>query len=114
MEQTATIIGSLISGGILQWLLNRFWLTRKEETDVAKELRAELRGEMEKLNTRVDELQTKVDAWREKYFHLLKEYTGRELEVMKLRAELDLINPKPAFYSERKPATTSKPTAECS
>ncbi len=100
-----TILGALISGGILQWLLNRFWLSKKEEADVAKQLRDEMRQYITDFDNRLGKMQSELDDWRTKYFQLLEEHTGLKLENMKLRAELDLMNPKPVFYRDR-PETT--------
>ena len=96
-----TILLALISGGVITWLLNRFWLSKKEETDVARQLRDEMRQQLTEFDSRLTKLQTELDDWRVKYFKLLEEHTALKLENMKLRAELDLLNPKPVHYRDR-------------
>lgn len=105
----ATIAGSFLTGGVALWLLNKFWLTKKEETDVAKELRDEMRKYLADYDARLTKLQNELDASRVRFFTLLEEHTALKLENMRLRAELDLINPKPVFYRERPQATTISP-----
>jgi hypothetical protein len=104
-----TVLGSLLSGGILQWLLNRFWLSRKEETDVARELRDEMRKQLAEFDNRLSKLQTELDDWRVKYFKLLEEHTVLKLENIRLSAELNLINPKPVLYRDRPEPTPVPP-----
>ena len=86
------IIGAMLTGGAVTKLIDRFWLSKKEETDAARDLREELRKALELTNDRMDRLQRDVDEWRGKYFTLLEDH-------IRLRAEMDLINPKPALYT---------------
>jgi regulator of replication initiation timing len=107
IEHLLTLAGALLTGGLLNHLFTRFWLTRKEETDVAKQLRDEMRQYITDFDGRLTKMQAELDDWRTKYFKLLEDHTALKLENMTLRAELDQINPKPVFYRDR-PEPTAK------
>jgi CRISPR/Cas system-associated endonuclease Cas1 len=97
------MVVALLSGSLLTQLLQRFWLSRKEETDVAHQLREEMRVALKETSDRLDRMQRELDDWRAKYFNLLEEHTTLKIENRTLRAELDLINPKPALYTRELP-----------
>lgn len=111
----ALLLLALLTGGGATQLINRFWLSKKEETDAAHQLRDELRQGLAQLTTRVDKLQREADEWRERYFKLLQEHTDLSIQYQRVRAELDLINPKPALYTrELAPTPTPTPTPTAS
>jgi hypothetical protein len=97
---TLFILGALLSGGVGTHFIGRFFMSKKDEADVARDLYSALSAQVTSLSNRVESLQHTVDDWRGKYFKLLEDYTELKIENTRLRAELDLINPKPALYRD--------------
>lgn len=100
------ILIALLTGGAGTALLSRLMMSKKDEADVARDLYSALSAQVTSLSARVESLQNTVDDWRTKYFALLEKHATSnwkidelECENVRLRAELDLINPKPALYS---------------
>lgn len=94
------IIGALLTGGVGTHFVGRLFMSKKDEADVARDLYSALSAQVTSLSARVESLQSTVDDWRSKYFKLLEECTELKIENARLRAEVDLINPKPALYRD--------------
>lgn len=73
-EQTIiALIAALFGGGglkALEHILNR----NKERTDLATQLRDELRGEVNSLKEEVRTIDDDLDHWRKRYYRLLAHY----------------------------------------
>ena len=105
-----SVLLTLLASSTGTFFLSRLFMSKKEAADVARDLYSALSAQVTSLSARVDSLQHTVDDWRTKYYTLLEECTTLKLENARLRAEIDLLNPKPALYGE----STSKLLPSCS
>ena len=49
----------------------------KHQSDVAAEIRRELRTDVQSLRTEIDTLEKEVTTWKDKYYALLEKYIAR-------------------------------------
>ena len=110
---------ALLSGGTVTLLLSRLMMSKKDAADVATQLYTAMSGQLTAMQGHVTALQSTVDEWKGKYYEVLERCGTVELENQNLvcqvselmvecnelrqenrtlRAEIDLINPKPALF----------------
>jgi hypothetical protein len=67
------LIGTVFGGAglkAIESLLNR----SKTQSDVASQIRAELRTDVQALRAELDKLEKELDAWKAKYYDLLDQF----------------------------------------
>lgn len=92
MEMTLTIIGALLTGGIGVTLLNRFGMSKKDESDYMLMLVRQLQDSVNANNEEIKILKVEVSQWREKYYTELEQKNKLADEVRQLRLQLQKFN----------------------
>jgi septal ring factor EnvC (AmiA/AmiB activator) len=80
------LIGTVFGGAGLEFI--KRWLSKaKDRTDIATELRAELRQDLNNLKKEMDAMEDQLIEWKDKYYDML-------LQKMELRVELETLRSK--------------------
>lgn len=88
-EMNALIgLSGTIFGGIGLKISDYIYNHSRNKTDIATQLRTELRDEATDLQVRVDKLSDEVDTWKGKYYDLL----GQFYELKRELTESNLVN----------------------
>jgi len=79
-EAYLALIGAVLGGSGLK-VIEHFLNKNKDKTDVAKDFRQELRGDLVDAKKDLDRVEDELDRWKSKYYVLLNEamYLGQQL-----------------------------------
>jgi hypothetical protein len=90
------IVSSFLTGGIAQLVLNKFWMSKKEEGNYLLLLVKQLQANVNANNEEIIVLKAEIHQWRDKYYAELEEKNKLTMELRQLRLHLQKYNDKPA------------------
>ena len=92
IDHVITLIGTLVTGGFLVGLVNKYGFSKKEKNDYLLLLVKQLQENMTANNEEIRLLKNDVVHWREKYYQELEEKNKLAAELRKVYSELKKFN----------------------
>jgi len=88
MNTFYTIIGAALAGGFLTTFFGKFFMSKKEQKDYELQLIATLGSQVERLQKKLDEVQSEQSFYKENYESLLQNHNELKSKYEALKREI--------------------------